>query len=169
MESASLLIGRSGCIKICVLVFPDRQAESGRELRLAESHFAPNTANIDLRHVDQRHANVVVLSLGPRDRLLQSFDNTLADGLALSRPRRFFHGRFGYLFHWGAFHVFSLYAICAVAPYTKPWREGVLVGRIASPYQNLHFNIGSQETESQAPTIVETLQSLRLHAPPRNC
>ena len=70
-----------------------RQAEPGRELRLAESHLPPDLANIHLRHVDQRYANVIVLSLGPRDRLLQSLDNALADGLALSRARRLLRGR----------------------------------------------------------------------------
>jgi hypothetical protein len=60
-------------------------------------------ANIHLRHVNQRYANVIALSLGPRDRLLQSLDNTLANGLALSLACCLLHGRFGYLllFHIG--------------------------------------------------------------------
>src|SRR5580658_9659207 len=89
--------GRVG-VRPALFPVPQRgrcKAKFGCEFRLAESHLQPDFSHIHLRNVHQRHAHVVVLAIGPRDRLFQSLDNALANTLGFPRARRLFHGGFG--------------------------------------------------------------------------
>jgi hypothetical protein len=61
-----------------------RDDEACGELRLTEAHLPPDFAHVYLRHVDQGHSHVVVLSFSPCDSLLESLDNALTNGLGLS-------------------------------------------------------------------------------------
>jgi hypothetical protein len=65
-----------------------RETELRRELSLTQPHFRPNLTHVNLRHMHQRDADVVVLAVGPRDGLLQSFDDARADGRPLLRDAR---------------------------------------------------------------------------------
>jgi hypothetical protein len=58
-----------------------RETEPGSKLGLTQFHSQPNPSHINLRGVYLRHAHLVILSSCPRDGLVQSLDDALANRL----------------------------------------------------------------------------------------
>ena len=57
-----------------------RETELCRELRLAEPHLRADLSYVYMRHMHQRHADVIVVAARPGNRLLQSLDDARANG-----------------------------------------------------------------------------------------